>query len=75
MFHSQKSFQRETYFEWGAYNTLVLRVRGDGRPYMINIWSEGIFDITWNDMYHHILYTRGGPHWQLSKVNAEEKKK
>lgn len=39
---------------------------------MINIWSEGFFDITWNDMYHHILYTRGGPHWQVSKVNAKQ---
>lgn len=39
---------------------------------MINIWSEGLFDITWNDMYQHILYTRGGPHWQVAKVNAKQ---
>lgn len=54
--------------DWTAYNMLVLRVRGDGRPYMINIGCEGWFDITWNDYYHYILYTRGGPHWQDMKI-------
>jgi NADH dehydrogenase [ubiquinone] 1 alpha subcomplex assembly factor 1 len=63
-----KSFRRNTYFDWSAYNTLVLRIRGDGRPYMINVGSEGTFDITWNDIYHFVLYTRGGPHWQITKI-------
>lgn len=22
----------------------------------------------WNDIYHYVLYTRGGPHWQVSKI-------
>lgn len=64
----QKSFQRESYFDWNLYNTLTLRVRGDGRPYLLILKSDGIFDVTWNDCYHYILYTRGGPHWQLTKV-------
>lgn len=64
----RKSFKREAYMNWSMYNTLVLRVRGDGRPYMINIGTEGFFDITWNDIYHYVLYTRGGPHWQITKI-------
>lgn len=54
--------------DWRQYNTLVLRVRGDGRSYLINVTTEGYFDITWNDIYHYVLYTRGGPHWQVAKI-------
>lgn len=63
-----KSFKRDAYMDWSCYNTLVMRVRGDGRPYMINIGTEGFFDITWNDIYHYVLYTRGGPHWQTTRI-------
>lgn len=62
------SFKREAYLDWTAYNNLVLKVRGDGRPYLINISVEGYFDITWNDIYHYVLYTRGGPHWQTTRI-------
>lgn len=65
---ARKSFKRETYLDWSVYNTLVLKVRGDGRPYLINITCEGYFDITWNDVYHYVLHTRGGPHWQIMKI-------
>lgn len=64
----RKSFKRDAYLDWSFYNTLVMRVRGDGRPYMINIGTEGHFDITWNDIYHYALYTRGGPHWQVTRI-------
>lgn len=47
---------------------VVMRVRGDGRPYLLNIACEGYFDIMWNDVYHYVLYTRGGPHWQNVKI-------
>lgn len=65
---ARKSFQREAYLDWSTYNTLVMKVRGDGRPYLINLTCEGYFDITWNDIYHYVLYTRGGPHWQVTRI-------
>lgn len=45
-----------------------MKVRGDGRNYLLNIATKGYYDITWNDMYHFVLYTRGGPYWQVSRV-------
>lgn len=65
---ARKSFKRETYLDWSVYNTLVLRIRGDGRPYLINISCEGYFDISWNDIYHYVVHTRGGPHWQTTRI-------
>lgn len=47
---------------------LVLKVRGDGRSYLLNIASKGYFDVMWHDVYHYALYTRGGPYWQITKV-------
>ncbi|CAD7085308.1 unnamed protein product [Hermetia illucens] len=64
----RKSFKRETTYDWEPYNSLVLRVRGDGRSYLLNIHCEGYFDLLWNDVYHYVLYTRGGPHWQVAKI-------
>lgn len=46
-----------------------MKVRGDGRSYLLNISTEGSFDILWNDIYHYLLFTRGGPYWQIVKVN------
>lgn len=64
----RRSFQRETYYDWTPYNTLVIRTRGDGRNYLINLHSEGFFDVLWYDTYHYVLYTRGGPHWQTTRI-------
>ncbi|KAL1140169.1 hypothetical protein AAG570_000101 [Ranatra chinensis] len=65
---ARKSFKRESYLNWTPYTHLVLRVRGDGRSYLLNISTCGYFDQLWNDVYHYILYTRGGPYWQVSKI-------
>lgn len=64
----RKSFKRETYHDWHPYNHLVMRVRGDGRSYLLNLSTAGYFDLTWNDVYHYALYTRGGPYWQYVKI-------
>ncbi|GJQ66294.1 hypothetical protein Trydic_g4340 [Trypoxylus dichotomus] len=64
----RRSFKREAYLDWTCYNMLVMKVRGDGRSYMINVGTKGYYDILWNDMYHFVLYTRGGPYWQIAKV-------
>jgi NADH dehydrogenase [ubiquinone] 1 alpha subcomplex assembly factor 1 len=63
-----KSFYRESYYDWTAYSHLVMRVRGDGRSYIINLSTAGYYDITWNDIYHYVLFTRGGPYWQFVKI-------
>ncbi|KAA0201628.1 hypothetical protein HAZT_HAZT005843 [Hyalella azteca] len=63
-----KSFGRTTFYDWFDYSHLVIKCRGDGRSYALNIASSGTFDVTWNDMYTYVLYTRGGPHWQTYKV-------
>ncbi|CAG7730372.1 unnamed protein product [Allacma fusca] len=63
-----KSFYRESYYDWSAYTHLVMRVRGDGRSYILNLSVAGYFDITWNDIYHYVLFTRGGPYWQFVKI-------
>ena len=52
---SRMSFKRESYLDWTNYNTLVLKVRGDGRPYLINVSCEGYFDVTWYIKYFIIF--------------------
>ncbi|CAD6994449.1 unnamed protein product [Ceratitis capitata] len=64
----RRSFKRESAFDWTQYNTLVMKIRGDGRNYLINLHTEGYFDLQWNDVYHFVLFTRGGPHWQMVKI-------
>lgn len=62
------SFNRKLSFDWSKFNTLHLRVRGDGRPWMVNIQSEMYFSGQWDDLYNYFLYTRGGPYWQDVKI-------
>nr|CAG4644099.1 EOG090X091L [Lepidurus arcticus] len=64
----RKSFKRETHLDWSIYTHLVMRVRGDGRTYMLNLGTAGYFDTTWNDMFSYVLHTRGGPYWQVTKI-------
>ncbi|KAL1501063.1 hypothetical protein ABEB36_006461 [Hypothenemus hampei] len=64
----RRSFKRETYLNWIGYNTLVMKIRGDGRTYLLNIGARGYYDVAWLDQYHYQLYTRGGPYWQIAKI-------
>ncbi|XP_029316382.1 complex I intermediate-associated protein 30, mitochondrial [Cottoperca gobio] len=63
-----RSFDRKKHFDWSNFNTLHLRVRGDGRPWMINLATETYFSHQGDDMYNYFLYTRGGPYWQEVKI-------
>lgn len=65
---AMKSFGRETAYDWTLYTHLVMRVRGDGRSYMINMHLKNTADAWWFDIYHFILFTRGGPYWQTAKI-------
>ncbi|EDQ86035.1 uncharacterized protein MONBRDRAFT_33983 [Monosiga brevicollis MX1] len=53
------------YLDIGDTNTLEFEVRGDGRPYIINLQSSSLHD---EDLYQAFLYTRGGPHWQTVQI-------
>lgn len=66
----QSFFNRIKHYDWSSFNTLHLRVRGDGRQWMINIGTETYFTHQKNDIYCYFLYTRGGPYWQEVKVSA-----
>lgn len=62
------SFDRKKHHDWTSFNTLHLRVRGDGRPWMINLATETYFSHQKDDIYCYFLYTRGGPYWQDVKI-------
>ncbi|XP_075048782.1 complex I intermediate-associated protein 30, mitochondrial [Mixophyes fleayi] len=62
------AFNRKLCYDWSNFNTLHLRIRGDGRPWMVNIQSETYFSLQWDDLYNYFLYTRGGPYWQDVKI-------
>ncbi|XP_029973064.1 complex I intermediate-associated protein 30, mitochondrial [Salarias fasciatus] len=62
------SFDRKKFHDWTNFNTLHLRVRGDGRPWMVNIAAETYFSHQKDDLYSYFLFTRGGPYWQDVKI-------
>ncbi|XP_078132845.1 complex I intermediate-associated protein 30, mitochondrial [Sander vitreus] len=62
------SFDRKKHYDWSSFNSLHLRVRGDGRPWMINIGTQMYFSHQKDDLYNYFLYTRGGPYWQDVKI-------
>ncbi|XP_037550569.1 complex I intermediate-associated protein 30, mitochondrial [Nematolebias whitei] len=59
---------RKKHFDLSSFNTLHLRIRGDGHQWMIIINSETYFSHHKDDLYVYFLYTRGGPYWQDVKI-------
>ncbi|ESN97555.1 hypothetical protein HELRODRAFT_177986 [Helobdella robusta] len=66
--HNMLSFGRVKPYDWSAYTHLLMKVRGDGRTYNLVLNMNRYWDVQWNDAYFFLLYTRGGPYWQLSKI-------
>ncbi|KAH3853760.1 hypothetical protein DPMN_096292 [Dreissena polymorpha] len=58
------SFGRVVPYDFTGYTDLHLRVRGDGRNYMVILQMQRIWDHLFYDMYNYPLYTHGGPYWQ-----------
>ncbi|PIK43136.1 putative complex I intermediate-associated protein 30, mitochondrial [Apostichopus japonicus] len=58
------SFNRKVEIDLTPFTTLHLRLRGDGRAYMINMYCNSYFTLTHDDVWSYFLFTRGGPHWQ-----------
>ncbi|XP_071600818.1 complex I intermediate-associated protein 30, mitochondrial [Heliangelus exortis] len=62
------SFARKKYYDWSNFNSLYLRVRGDGRPWMVNIYTDPYFSHQKDDLYNYFMFTRGGPYWEEIKI-------
>ena len=54
--------------DWSVYTHLRMKIRGDGRIYMMNIGVKQTFDVQWFEMYNYVLITRGGPYWQIVRI-------
>lgn len=61
-------FEMKRSYDWSQFNTLYLRVRGDGRPWMVNIREDTDIIQRKDQMYSYFMFTRGGPYWQEVKI-------
>ena len=48
--------------DMSVFDAFQLRVRGDGRKYMVNVQSPGL--ARKDDIWQCFLFTRGGPEWE-----------
>lgn len=62
------AFDRKKPYDWSNFNSLYMRIRGDGRPWMINLYTDPYFSHQKEDLYHYFLFTRGGPYWEEIKI-------
>ncbi|XP_074091233.1 complex I intermediate-associated protein 30, mitochondrial [Macrotis lagotis] len=62
------AFERKKYYDWSSFNTLYLRVRGDGRPWMVNIKTDTDLIHKSHYLHSYFMFTRGGPYWQEVKI-------
>ena len=49
-------------FDLSPYDALRLRVRGDGRKFVVNIQCQSLVKPT--DVWQFFMFTRGGPYWE-----------
>ena len=63
-----KSFNRPGYYDWRNFTHITLRIRGDGRTYVLILRTPGYFDVHYHDMFIYSLHTRGGPYWQDVRI-------
>lgn len=61
-------FKNKLHYDWSDYTHLVLRLRGDGRVYAINLHLDKNVDVCMYDTYHYFIWTRGGPYWQHVRI-------
>ncbi|VDD79366.1 unnamed protein product [Mesocestoides corti] len=64
--HTHFGFLAE--YNFNPYTHLIIRYRGDGRTYRLNIHPRSDWDVFWFDMHQFPLYTRGGPYWTIAKI-------
>ncbi|KAJ7344825.1 hypothetical protein JRQ81_000775 [Phrynocephalus forsythii] len=62
------AFNRRRPYDWTNFNSLHLRVRGDGRPWMVNIYTNPYFSHTKDILYNYFIFTRGGPYWEEIRI-------
>ncbi len=63
-----KSFYRTKRFNLTDYTHFVIKLRGDGRNYMLTLNTPFHFTLTHTYMHMYPIYTRGGPYWQHVKI-------
>ncbi|XP_020627730.1 complex I intermediate-associated protein 30, mitochondrial-like [Orbicella faveolata] len=51
--------------EVADYDGIVVRLRGDGRTYTLNVQTKGIRD---DDIHQSFFHTRGGPYWEIVRL-------
>lgn len=66
--YKKMSFERPIPYDWSRYTHMFLKIRGDGRNYMIILHMFQNVDLLMYDMYNYPLFTRGGPYWQYVKI-------
>eukprot|EP00112_Aurelia_sp_Birch-Aquarium-sp1_P017928 Seg4208.2 transcript_id=Seg4208.2/GoldUCD/mRNA.D3Y31 product="Complex I intermediate-associated protein 30 mitochondrial" protein_id=Seg4208.2/GoldUCD/D3Y31 len=47
------------------FDTIELRLRGDGRSYFFNVHPESHSK---DDLYQAFIFTRGGPYWEIIRI-------
>ncbi|KAK9409716.1 complex I intermediate-associated protein 30 mitochondrial [Crotalus adamanteus] len=62
------AFHRTKLHDWSNFNSLCLRVRGDGRPWMLNINPSKYDPTSVKDAYNYFIFPRGGPYWEEIEV-------